>query len=98
MTPALPPSEPDTSWPFAYPFPLKENDGTTKFIPLSITVSPGLRSMANEADGFQNADDASAFAFTVEPASAEPRFDAPCSKTWKPAPKVAHAPNSAHNA
>lgn len=74
------------------------NDGITKFMPLSITVSPGRKSIEKEAEGFQNADEASEFAFTVEPARAVPRFDAPCSKTWKPAPKLAHAPNNAHNA
>lgn len=67
-------------------------------MPLSMTVSPSRRSIEKEAEGFQNADEASEFAFTVEPAKAVPRFDAPCSKTWKPAPKLAHAPNSAHNA
>ena len=70
----------------------------TKFIPLSMVVFPAASPTSNAEEGFQNADVASAFALAVEPASAVPRFDAPCSKTWKPAPKVAHAPNSAHKA
>jgi len=56
-------------------------------MPDSKSTSPTFIFSENiEADGFQNADEASPEAFAVAPAKAEPMFDAPCSKTWKPAP------------
>ena len=52
---------------------------------MSISPTP-IFSENIAADGFQNAAEASDDAFAVAPAKAEPMFDAPCSKTWNPAP------------